>query len=194
MRTRWGLAVLVGIGLGTCGAIGQTSPTTQGTQTATTSPASRPSDVAPDLKALVGVKESELSTLRLRYEADRRNLTQFYDVVSSPTRQKRLVRFDSQWLSAVKKLDAASLSKEGAAERERLIGTIESSLKELAQQKQMQGEIATVVPFAAGLTGLEEAWRRMEPVDGKHAAEVMDQSARQITKLKTAIEVAAKDS
>jgi uncharacterized protein (DUF885 family) len=105
-----------------------------------------------------------------------------------------LLRFDSEWLSALKKLEASSLSKDAAAERERLIGAIESSLKELAQQKQMQGEIATVVPFATGLTGLEEAWRRMEPVDGKHAAEVMDQSTRQIAKLRTAIEVAMKDS
>src|SRR5690349_17398485 len=101
MAARWCIAGAAAFGLCASVAIGQTSaPSTQSTQDATSRPTSRP-DVAPDLTALVGVNDSEVAIVRLRYESDRRALTQFYDVLSSPVRRQRLVRFDSQWLKAL---------------------------------------------------------------------------------------------
>jgi uncharacterized protein (DUF885 family) len=184
MATRRWIAGVAAIGLSTIASFGQTSaPATQTTQIATSQPTSRP-DVAPDLTGLVGVKDSEMAIVRLRYESDRRNLTQFYDVASSPTRMKRLRRFDSAWLKALEGINESGLSGDGAIERRKLIETVEKGLKELAQQEQVQGDIAALVPFAPQLTALEESWRRMEQVDGKKSAEVMDKAVRQMAELR----------
>jgi hypothetical protein len=159
---------------------------------AASQPTSR--EVAPDLTALVGVKDSEFAIVRLRYESDRRSLTQFYDVLSSPTRMRRLGRFDSTWLKAIEQIDESGLSSEGAKDRKQLIEDIEKSLKELARQQQVQGEIAPLVPFAPQLIALEESWRRMEQVDGKASAKVLDQTVRQIAMLRKQLEENKGDS
>ena len=196
MATRWWIAGVAAVGVWATVAMGQTSaPATQTTRVAGSQPTSRPAEVAPDLTALVGVKESEVAIVRLRYESDRRALTQFYDVLSSPTRMQRLGRFDSSWLKAIEQIDESGLSSNGAQDRKQLIEDIEKSLKELARQRQVQGEIAPpLVPFAPQLIALEESWRRMEQVDGKKSAEVMDGAVRQIGKLRKQIEAKKGDS
>ena len=55
-------------------------------------------------------------------------------------------RFDAAWLKAVQNIDSSHLSADAAADRNRLSETIESALKDLAQQDQVQGEIAPLVP------------------------------------------------
>lgn len=160
----------------------QTAPATQAT------PATQPELAPADLRPLLAERQSEMAIVRLRYESDRRVLTQFYDVSSSPTRRARLLRFDRQWLAALERLDGSTLGAEAKADRTRLITAIKTLIQESSDGARAQARIAPLVPFAPALTALEEAWRRMEPVDGMKSAEALETSIRQIAEARDAVQ------
>ena len=141
-----------------------------------------------DVAALVAKPKSEAAVVARRYDSDRGNLTRAYAVPLSPTRVARLTKFHTDWLRALKAVDAEALSPAAREELVALRSRVESDLKELESRAATDAAVLPLVPFAETIIALEETRRRMEPLDAQRAAGQVDALKRQIDKLKTTIE------
>src|SRR5262249_9749551 len=144
------------------------------------------------LRELAAAPQSELAVVARRYDADRGSLTRAYPVAGSPTRLARLKKFHTEWISALEKLDADKLSKEGQADLTRLKDAARRALRELEAQAKADAEVAPLVPFAPAIIGLEEARRRMERIDSMKAAGRLTELRKQIAESRKALEAALK--
>ena len=84
-----------------------------------------------DLPALVAKPASEAAVVTRRFEADRGSLTRAYPVPFSATRNARLAKFYSDWLAALKAVEAEKVSPEAREELADLRSKVESGLREL---------------------------------------------------------------
>src|SRR5262249_44446638 len=99
----------------------------------TTSAASSPK--VPDLRELiVSFKTNEMRAVAQRYQADRGNLTRYYNVPIAPERCQRLKWFGEEWLAAVEHLDLAGFGEDARAERTRLLESIRRDLRQAEEQ------------------------------------------------------------
>ena len=145
-----------------------------------------------DLAALIVKPQNEALTVTRRFEADRGSLTRTYAVPMSPTRTARLRKFYADWLAALKAVDSDRLSPPAREELVSLRGRIESERKELEARAAADAAIAPLVPFAETIVSLEEARRRMEPVDPVKAAGTVAELAKQIRKTHAGVEAGIK--
>jgi len=156
-------------------AFGQTAESA----TNSTSSANRPK--VPDLRELVAsFKPNEMRAVTQRYQADRVNLTRFYNVSIAPERCARLRSFGEDWLAAVQRLDSASFSEEARAELTRLLDVIRRDLQQVNDETRAQAEIAPLIPFSNIILDLDDRRRRMEKVDPQHVAAVVDDLAKRV--------------
>ncbi len=145
-----------------------------------------------DLAALIAKPRNEARAVTQRFEADRGSLTRTYTVPMSPTRTARLRKFYSDWLAALKGLDPDGLSQPAREELVALRGRVESELKELEARAAADAAAAPLVPFAETIVALEEARRRMEPVDPVKAAGAVAGLAKQVKTARTEFEAGIK--
>src|SRR5215472_17645590 len=146
-----------------------------------TSVASRPK--VPDLGELLGsLKTNEMRAVAQRYQADRGNLTRFYNVAIAPDRCARLRSFGEDWLTAVQRLDPVALSEDARSERTRLLDNIGRDLRQVEEQARAQAQIGTLIPFAKIIFDLDERRRRVEKVDARQTAGVVDELAKTIAR------------
>ena len=98
-----------------------------------TNAAASPNTV-PDLRTLLSPPQSEMRVVAQRYQADRGNLSRYYSVTLSPEYYSRFKLFYSDWLAAVRKLDAAKSSEDGRVEQTRLAESIQRDLSQLDER------------------------------------------------------------
>ena len=126
-------------------------------------------------------EDAQLRQLIELYEADSGSLGRTYPLRMSATRQRRLAEFYPQYLSLLEKLGDRfdQFSQAGKVDYLLLKSHIEHQQQNLEQQIRRRDELADLIPFASAVTDAEEARRRLEPIDGKKAAEMLAALAKQ---------------
>jgi uncharacterized protein (DUF885 family) len=117
---------------------------------------------------------SELATLVDRFNLDRGSLFRRYDVEYSPERYARFTKFYQDWQQELARLKFDSLGVEGRIDHTLLKSRLEYELRLLAREQKWVSEAASLVPFSATLTGLLEARGRLESMDAKKTATILD--------------------
>ena len=136
-------------------------------------------------------KPENVSELRAdieRYTADRGSLTRSYPVPISPARRERFRKFYDQWLASLKSLDFDSMSQDGRIDYLLFRNHLEYELRQLDIQAQQLAEIEPLIPFASTIIGLEEARRRMEPIDSAKIAATLTELRKQVDERRQAVE------
>ena len=131
---------------------------------------------------------NEMAAVVRWYDADHSALGRKYPLAMSPTRHDRMKRFYAGWSAALTALDADKLSEPARAELTKLKKSVECEAREIESQARSQAEVAPLIPFAAAVIGLEEARRRMEPVDSVKAAGLLTGVTKQIRAARKAAE------
>lgn len=134
------------------------------------------------------IPESEMRPLIERYTVDRGSLTRSYPVSISLARQARFRQFYSDWLTQLEHLNFDSMSQEGKIDYLLLKNHLEYELRQLDIQAKQITEIAPLIPFAAGITDLEEARRRMDSIDSAKTATTLTNLKKQIDDTRRAVE------
>ena len=131
---------------------------------------------------------SEMRAAIERYTADRGNLTRSYPVAISPTRRTRFKKFYEEWLASLKTLDFDSMSQDGKIDYLLFKNHLEYELRQLDIQAHQLTEIQPLMPFAAAIIDLEEARRRMEPINSAKIAATLTDLKKQVDERRRAVE------
>ena len=138
------------------------------------------------LKAMRGIVE--------RFTTDREALERYYNIRWSEARRERLGQFLEERSRMLDAVDFAALDQESRIDHLLLRNEIRFQRQELDRQKDQQQEVAGMLPFAQGIVALEEARRRMEPLDSAKAARTVTDLLGQITDARRKLDETLKDT
>src|SRR5215510_6275676 len=132
---------------------------------------------------------SEMRSAIERYTVDRGSLTRSYPVAVSSARRERFRKFYNEWLASLQSLDFDSMSEDGKIDYLLFKNHLEYELRQLDIQARQLSEIEPLVPFADKIIALEEARRRMEPIDSAKIAATLNDLRKQVDDRRRAIEL-----
>jgi uncharacterized protein (DUF885 family) len=132
--------------------------------------------------------DSEMRPTIERYTVDRGSLTRSYPVSLSATRRARFKDFYSDWLASLQKMDFDKMSQDGKVDYVLFKNHLEYELRQLDIQAKQLAEIEPLIPFATTITALEEARRRMEPIDSGRTAVLLTDLRKQIDERRKSLE------
>jgi uncharacterized protein (DUF885 family) len=132
---------------------------------------------------------SEMRAAIERYTVDRGSLTRSYPVAVSQARRERFRKFYNEWLASLQSLNFDSMSEDGKIDYLLFKNHLEYELRQLDIQSRQMSEIESLVPFAAKIIDLEEARRRMEPMDSAKTAATLNDLRKQVDERRRAIEL-----
>jgi uncharacterized protein (DUF885 family) len=124
-----------------------------------------------------------------RYAVDRGSLTRSYPVAISRARRERFRKFYNEWLASLQSIDFDSMSEDGKIDYLLFKNHLEYELRQLDIQARQLSEIEPLVPFADKIVALEEARRRMEPIDSAKIAMTLNDLRKQVDDRRRAIEL-----
>jgi len=136
-----------------------------------------------------GGKASEMRSAIERYTLDRGSLARTYPVQYSSSRRDRFKKFYEEWLASLKSLDFDSMSQDGKIDYLLFKNHLEYELRQLDIQSRQLSEIEPLVPFAGKIIDLEEARRRMEPIDSAKIAATLNDLRKQVDERRRAVEL-----
>src|SRR4051794_1343782 len=148
---------------------------------------SKPATAAADPNGKAPV--SEMRSAIERYTIDRGSLTRSYPVAVSRSRRERFKKFYEEWLVSLQSLDFDSMSQDGKIDYILFKNHLEYELRQLDIQARQLTEIEPLVPFADKIIDLEEARRRMEPIDSAKVAASLNDLRKQVDDRRRAIEL-----
>ena len=131
---------------------------------------------------------SEMRATIERYTADRGSLTRSYPVATSAARRARFKKLYEEQLASLKTLDFDAMSQDGKVDYLLFKNHLEYELRQLEIQGQQISEIQPLIPFAETIIGLEEARRRMEPINSAKTAATLTELRKTIDERRRAIE------
>ena len=131
---------------------------------------------------------SEMRRVIERYSADLGSLNRLYAVETSPTRYARMKQFHSEWLAALQKMDFDSMSQEGRIDYVLFKNHLERELGRLDIRAKTFGEMVPLLLFGKTIADLEEARRRMEPINSPKVAALLTAMAKQIDSTRKVLE------
>jgi uncharacterized protein (DUF885 family) len=131
---------------------------------------------------------SEMRAAIERYTVDRGSLTRSYPVAMSKTRRDRFRKFYEKWLASLKALDFDTMSQDGKIDYLLFKNHLEYELRQLDIQIQQLSEIQPLIPFAETIVSLEEARRRMEPINSAKIAATLTELRKQVDERRRAVE------
>lgn len=131
---------------------------------------------------------SEMRAAIERYTVDRGSLTRSYPVPMSQARRARFRKFYEEWLGSLNSLDFDSFSQDGKVDYVLFKNHLENELRQLDIQARQISEIQHLIPFAETIIGLEEARRRMEPIDSAKIAATLTALRKQVDESRRAVE------
>ena len=131
---------------------------------------------------------SEMRSVIERYIADRGSLARFFSVEASPSRRARMKQFYSEWLTSLAKLNFDSMSQDGRIDYVLFKNHLDHELRQLEIQEKALAEISSLTPFGQTITDLEDARRRMEPIDSAKTAALLTKLSKQIDAISKAVE------
>ncbi|HET9533656.1 MAG TPA: DUF885 family protein, partial [Blastocatellia bacterium] len=132
--------------------------------------------------------ESEMRGAIERYTTDRGSLSRFYTAPLSPARQARMKRFYTEWLDSLGKIDFDRMSQSGQIDYILFKNHLEYELRQIDIEDKRRQEIEALIPFASEMVALEEARRRMEPVDSAKIAALLTRLNKQIDETHRAVD------
>jgi uncharacterized protein (DUF885 family) len=138
--------------------------------------------------------QNEMRVVAQRYDADRANITRFYNVPLALERTARLKVFDADWLAALQKLNTNKLSGEAQTELKTLLETVKNDSASLDNTLKSQAKVAPFVPFAADILNLEASRRSMATMDAEKDASKVEALARAVDAAKKSVKLAQANS
>ncbi|HEY6045201.1 MAG TPA: DUF885 family protein [Pyrinomonadaceae bacterium] len=135
---------------------------------------------------------SEMRQIIEFYVVDRGSLQRSYPVASSPARRQRFQKFYADALARIKNLDFDAMSQEGKVDYILFRNHLEHELRQLDIEARQVAEMESLLPFAKTIVDLEEARRRMEPIDSAKAATTLTGLKKQIDDTRKLIEAGLK--
>ena len=131
---------------------------------------------------------SEMRAAIERYTIDRGSLTRSYPVAMSQKRRERFKKLYEEWLASLKAQDFDSMSQDGKVDYVLFKNHLEYELRQLDIQAQQLSEIQPLIPFADTIIDLEEARRRMEPIDSAKIAATLTALKKQVDESRRTVE------
>ena len=129
--------------------------------------------------ASLAAQQSELRQRIEAFSADLADLNRRYDTPMSTERRDRLRRRFNAELRALDALEFEQLGREGRIDWILFENHLRRELHDLHEQQRRDGEVASLLPFAGAVVSLCEARRKLEDIDARATAEVVDQIAKQ---------------
>jgi uncharacterized protein (DUF885 family) len=126
---------------------------------------------------------SQMRSLIERYNTDRAALLRAYQV-DSPARRERMRTHYGEWLDRLAALDFDRFSQDDRVDYILLRKDLQSQQKQMELEAKRQSESARLYPFANGIFDLEDARRRVDPVDGRKTAATFHALAQQVATLR----------
>ncbi len=141
---------------------------------------------------------SEMRAAIERYVADRGSLSRYFEAASarfagrgasesqrlaaemSPEYQARMKKFDQEWTDRLAQADFDALSADGRIDFLLLQNYLAHDLRELDTRAKTFAEAASLLPFAEPILDLEGARRRMEPIDPRKAAALLNSLKKEV--------------
>ncbi|MFP5260290.1 MAG: DUF885 family protein [Blastocatellia bacterium] len=136
----------------------------------------------------LGSPQSEMRPLIERYVADRGSLARFYTVEASRARFARMKQFYGEWLSTLREINFDWLSQDGKIDYLLFKNHLEHELRQLELRAKALAEAAQLLPFADAIAELEDARRRLEPVDPEKTAALLTRLNGQVEGTRKAVE------
>ena len=125
-----------------------------------------------------------------RYTVDRASLNRFHTVAFSPARFARLKQFCSEWLARLAGINFDSMSQAGRVDYLLFKNQLDYELRQFDIQLKQFAETESLIPFAKTIIELEEARRRMEPINSEKTAARLTSLSKQINDMRKAAETA----
>jgi uncharacterized protein (DUF885 family) len=141
--------------------------------------------------------ELDLSSSPMRpviegFFADRTNLQRTYGIESSNSRRARLAKFYASWTDRLAALPFDTMPQDGKVDYMLLRNYIDHERRRLDLDAAELSSIASFTPFSGTVIDLEEARRRMDPVDPEKAAQALSALARKVDETRRALEPQAR--
>ena len=131
---------------------------------------------------------SEMRPIIEYYVVDRGSLQRSYPVASSPARRERFRKFYGDALERIRQLNFDAMSQAGKVDYILFRNHLERELHQLNIEEKQVAEMQALIPFASGMMSLEEARRRMEPIDSAKTAATLNELKKQIDDTRRAVE------
>src|SRR5687767_11660612 len=145
----------------------------------------------PASKAISAAEDSSVSEMRAiieYYVVDRGSLQRSYPVASSPARRERFRKFYGDALERIRQLNFDAMSQAGKVDYVLFRNHLERELRQLDIEEKQLADMKPLIPFASAIVSLEEARRRMEPMDSAKTAATLNELKRQIEATRRAVE------
>ena len=123
-----------------------------------------------------------------RYSTDLATLQRSEPLELSERRTQRLRRFFEEELHAVDGVDFAALGPDERIDDLLFRNQLRFELRELEHEQKKAAEVSALLPFSPAIVQLEEARRRMEPVQAERSAKVLTDISGQISQTRTNLE------
>src|SRR5436190_1020151 len=154
---------------------------------------SRTNGVKPKAPALAvepaDSKDSEMRPVIERYSVDRGTLARSWPVAASPTRRDRFKKFYADTLAGLQKLNFDAMSQDGKIDCILFKNNLEYEIRQLDIREKQLAEIQPLMPFAKTIIDMEEARRRMEPIDSAKVAAALTSLRKQVDETRRAVEL-----
>lgn len=144
--------------------------------------------VFPAAGAQEGRETSRLRGMIERFQTDRGSLLRFYTVESSPRRRARFDQFHREWLATLDQLNYSSLAQDEQVDYLLFKNYLDHELRESEIRGKVLADLAPLLPFSPAIIELEEARRRMGPVDSAKVAGSLTLLTKQLEATRRAIE------
>jgi uncharacterized protein (DUF885 family) len=144
---------------------------------------------------VVPVATSELRDSVMLFTTDRGALLRRWNVAYSPARRARMTEFYEGWRARLRKMDFDRLAQEGKIDYVLLDTRLRSELDQLRREEKLAGEMLPLVPatLSKAITDLDEARRRMDPVEGQPSARQLAELAKLVDTLTKQVRATKQD-
>jgi hypothetical protein len=144
-----------------------------------------------------GALDSSVPPMRAlieRYSADQATLASVYTDPFSPSTRDRMAAFVRDNRSQLAQFGFASLDRESEADYLLFANLLTQQEHQAILDQREWAEVAPLLPFAPAVFALEDAKRRMEPVDPERAAAQIDALTKAIAASRKDLEAKVKDA
>lgn len=123
-----------------------------------------------------------------RFEADRDNISRFYDAPTSSARMQRFDRLYDDALADLKTVDFNKLDRDGQVDYLLFKNSLNAAKRKLDLEAKADAKTAPLMPFARIIVRLEEDRQRMKPIDGRKAAEDVEAVAKAVETIRAKVD------